>query len=77
MTNCTGRKSCLGDVIKQSGYLVYSIFRIYPGVADMLLELEEGGADREEKDRSGRNQKHLHIMFMILVTGSTGHDFNS
>ena len=54
-----------------------SIFRIYPGVADMLLELEEGGADREKKDRSGRNQKHLHIMFMILVTWSTGHDFNS
>ena len=40
----------------------------------MLLELEEGGADREKKDRSGRNQKHLHIMFMILVNWST--DFN-
>ena len=44
-----------------------SIFRIYPGVADMLLELEQGGDNREKKDRSGRNQKHLHIMFMILV----------
>ena len=37
------------------GGLIYSIFRIYPAVADMLLELEEGGADREKKDRSGRN----------------------
>ena len=57
------------------GGLIYSIFRIYPAVADMLLELEEGEDNREKKDRSGRNQKHLHIMFMILVNWST--DFNS
>ena len=52
-----------------------SIFRIYPAVADMLLELEEGGDNREKKDRSGRNQKHL--VHDISQVDSTGHDFNS